>query len=234
MTFEVAHERSAGATVTEPIIAKINTQFTLGAACKIVQGHLEICGATDKASHIYEALETLASQVRPATADLSHATLPQIALCIPIQGRDLIIKSAMKGAAAPPIDGTSCNTNATTSLCKVTYGTTTANDDFTGGTVYCVELNQTRRIASSTYAGGVHTLNLDTPFTQGPEGAAVALTTSHSIRVVPFAKGSTAVKFLAGGLLLDTSVAGKSGGQNKIEGVDLASYTVYSSAPYLS
>jgi len=234
MTFEVAQDRSAGVSVTEGIPAKINTQFTFGMACKLVQGHLEVVGATDKASHIYQALETLASQVRPSPLDKSHATLQQIALAIPIQGRDLSIKSLLKGSAAPPINNSATNANANTALCLVTYGTTTANDDFTGGTVYCVELNQHRRITSSTYAGGVHTLNLDTAFTQGPEGAAIALTTTHTIRVVPFAKGSTAVKFLAGGLLLDPSVAGKSGGQNKIEDVDLANYNVYSSAPYLS
>lgn len=236
--FEVAMDRSFGATVIEEITTTLNTQYQPGAACKIVEGVLALCAATDKPSHIYQGLITPASVLRPAVPNKSDATFPQKAETIPIQGRDLVLKSYMRASGfTPPIDGTACNSNASTAVVLVTYAAGgDANGDFDGGLVYCIELDQHREIESSTFGGGVHTLTLKAPFSQG--GAAIALTTTHTVRVTYWAKGKTAVKLKLDSnsvpLGIDTSRGGISGGQMKIEEVDLKEKIVFSSAPYLA
>lgn len=230
--FDIYNERSAGDEVTESLPATPGVQYLPSCGLKLVNGQVALVTATDKMSHVYQTLETRPEVLRPATFDLASATLPQTAITVPVQGRDVFLKSAISGTYAPPILNLACNTNSTTTVVVATFGG--GAGDFTGGTIYSPDYDQHRRITGDAFGGGIHTFTLDAPFTKGTSSTtAVALTTGNTITAVPVAAGSTGVKF-KDSQGLDMSVAGKSGGNNKIEAVDLKNLFVISSCPYLS
>jgi len=217
MGFEIYRERSAGAESMQGIRPAANVQFVTGDACKLVGGDLAKCTALDKVFFLFSVLETPAALLRPTTPNLSDATAPMVALAEPVGGRDLIAKTQLIGTYAPLINGVACNANATTTQVLITFAG--ASGDYTGGSIYCPELNQHRNIVSDTQGGGVKTLVLDFPFMLGKN--AVALTTGYTVIAVPFQAGSQGIRLLdAQGL--DTSVVGKAGGTIRIESVDLS------------
>ncbi len=217
MGFEIYRERSAGAEGMQGIRPAASVQFITGDACKLVNGDLAKCGATDKVFFLFSVLETPAALLRPGTANLSDATAPMIALAEPVGGRDLIAKTPLVGSYAPKISGVACNANSDPTSVLITFAG--ATNDYTLGTVYCPELNQTRHILTDTQASGVKTFVLDFPFTLGKN--TVALSTGYTVTAVPFQIGTQGIRLLdAQGL--DTSVAGKAGGTIRCEGVDLS------------
>lgn len=217
------------ATLRE-MIAKPSTQFAGGDALVFTAGRAEQAAtATAAVDAILNCIKIPPSLARPATANLT-TTLGELAQYIPVRGTGLIFKTFLTGASAgdsPPINGVLCNANTDKSVVLVPYTGTTANDDFTGGTVYAN--GEQRTISSSTYSGGVHTLNVNTPFT-------VAITTTHYAYVVPFSKGTRGVRLNPNTVCtgISTAVAGKSGGKVNIEDVFLTDRVGYSHSALVS
>jgi hypothetical protein len=227
--FQIPQDFAAGSTVCDPesITGKASTQYKPGDLLVVSGGIAARNTATGKPTHLFGSLVTPASQIRPGTLNLTDATTKYEVNAIPVNGRSRL-KSSLTGTSAPTVNGTACNANASTTSVLFAYGGGATDLDL--GTVYIPELDQQRNIVSGAVGAGVMTLTVDEPFSRAP-------TTGDTVKAVPWSKGShSAVKFDATDPSqgIDTAVANKTGGQARIEGVDLKALTVTISLPYLS
>jgi len=202
------------------VLGTSGTQYAYGDACKISNGQvLQLAAQTDKVSHIYVSMDTLASQLRPGTADKPGSgtakELETLAL-IPCAGNGTIWEATF---AAATFDNVAV-VSATASTVLFANGSG-ANGDFTGGQVLIVETGEQKTISSSTYGGGNYTLNVVPNWTTTP-------TSSNTLRVVPWSVGATGVKFASSNPQqgISVAIADKTGGNVNIQGVNLAKRTV--------
>lgn len=225
MPFEIAYLKSAGAGVMEEVLCTASTQFTRGMMLFMTAGRAGKVTVSAKGTHLYQAMTTPPNLLRKAVEDKS-TTVGELAQCMFVAGDDVVLKSSLTGNSAPPINGAAANTNATATSVLVTVATT--DGDYTGGQIYCPELDEQRLITNSDETGGVTTFTVDPPFRR-------AVTLGDTVRAVPFSKGNTAVKYSASTPEngIGTAVLDKTGGFNKIEDVDLKNLIVYSSCPNL-
>jgi hypothetical protein len=229
--FHVFKSSAGGASPVEQIYSVASTTYTRGDAVTVdplagVTGQANKVATGDKATHIVEAMITAANLVAPSPPAAGVAWGQQFTstanceplLCIPLTGEKSIIKSYLTGDATPITNGLACQTNASlTTIIFPTTGNPGAANDFTGGIVYCVELEEQRLVTACSVGGGNYTCTVNAPFTQAP-------TTGNTVIAVPFSKGTPAVKFNTTGVAyqsLDVTVAGKTGGTNRIEDVVL-------------
>jgi len=221
--FQFHKAKSAGAGPTEKVKGLASTQYARGDALVVTAGTGTKASATSKITHIVEAMYTRDDLNRPATELLTTAKDEPL-FCIPVAGGNIILRSDLRGDAAPPINGTACNSNSTTTELKVTAAGST--NDYNDGQCYVPELDEQRLITADSVSGGVHTFTVTPAFRRAP-------TTGDTVIAVPFSKGATAVKLNATTphQCISTAVADKTGGHVKIEDVDLKNLIVYTSHP---
>lgn len=206
-------DNTAFKAIMREFIAKPSTQFAGGDALVFVNGRLEQAAtAANQVDAVLQSLKTLASAMRPATANLSSASGGDKAIYIPCRGNGLAFKTFLTGGDAPPINGTACNANATTTLVLVTAAGSTG--DYTGGTIFAN--GEQRTIVTDVVGAGTHTFTVNQPFTR-------AITTGDTAIVVPFSRGTRGVKLSASTVYqgISPAVADKSGGKVDIEDVSL-------------
>ena len=223
MAFDIHETLSAGAGVPEEILVTASTQFYPGELLLVANGIGGKVTATSKATHRFISLVTPPDKVRPSTFNLT-TTAGEKALAERIDNSQVILKSPLKGNMAPPANGVACNTNA--SATSVKFDHAAADGAFAAGTVYIPELGQQRQITADVKVSSEHTLTVTPAFRRAP-------TVGDTVIAVAFSKGSSAVKFdsTTPSLGVSTAVGDISGGQNKIEDVDLANLIVYTSYP---
>jgi hypothetical protein len=117
-------------------------------------------------------------------------------------------------AFTPLVDGTACNSNASTTTVKVAL-TDATNDDLNGGLVYIPELDETRVITDSAYSSNVVTITVGEAFSVAP-------TTTHTCKVIPFNVGAKP-KYHASTMYntLSTVQADRTGGTCTVYNVDM-------------
>lgn len=204
-------------------IGGASTQFADGDALTITNGILVKAVAAGKVHGILNAMITPASQMRPATELLTTTAGEQLQY-IPAMGGQLIFETNLTTPDTPPINGTAVNSGSTTTA-VITVATT--DGDYTGGTIYFPETDSQHTITLSDDTAG------DCTFTFVPPAKRAIGAGDHAI-VVPFAGGSSvAVKLSAttASQGISTAVADKTGGQVKIEKVDLKNKKVWVSFP---
>jgi hypothetical protein len=227
--FSIFNTHAMGQPEVERFYTVASTTYNKGDLVTInavsgVIGLATLCQPTDKPTHIFQAIELPANQSAPSAPAVGQALGKQfvstanceMALCLPIQGSRVKLRNFLIGDAVPNMNGAPCTNASTTSAVVVTLAGG-ANADYTNGTLLIVETGEQRLITSSTYAAGNHTLNLNAPLRTAPTSANTAI-------AVPFCKGLMGVKLSNGSFpwqCIDTRVAGKSGGQIKIEDVVL-------------
>lgn len=224
MAFEIDLERMAGAPVQEEIQAVANQQYNNGDMLAVTAGVAALVTAAGKGTHLFGALQVPADKIRPGTMGLA-TTVGEVVNAALIEGGDVRVKSDLRGNSAPPINGLPCNANASLTSLLVTQAGGAAND-FLNGQCYVPEIGQQRLITADAYGANIHTFTVAPAFRRAP-------TTGDTVIAVPFSKGAYGIKFNATtpSQGLDTSVAGKTGGTNKIEDVDLVNLKVSSSCP---
>lgn len=225
--FSVFKSNAAGVAQAEQILSLASTTYKKGDMITVQpasgnKGVANKVAAADKGTHIVMAMILPDDTAAPATPaagvplgqSFTTTADQEKLLCLPVMGSRVILKSYLTGDAVPPINGTACNSNSTATEVLVTAAGSTG--DYTNGTLYCPETGEQFLVTDDQVAAGVHT------FTIAP-AAARALTTGDTAVVVPFSKGCTAVKFNATTphQCVGTAVADKSGGQIKIEDVNL-------------
>lgn len=221
----ISRTRTIGSVLRQHIGAA-STQFAKGDALTMSGGILIRSTAALKVHGILNAMITPSSVARPAT-ELLTTTAGELLQYVPCMGGDLIFETDMTGGDVPTINGTAVNSGSTTTALVTAAGST---DDYTGGTIYFPETDTTHRITADSVSGGVHT------FTFVPL-APRAIASTDTARVVPFGAGSsTAVKLSAStaSLGVSTAIADKTGGQVKIEAIDLKNYKLRVSFPAVS
>lgn len=221
--FEIVNTRSAGAGVIEEVKSVASQQYVRGAMLAVTAGLAALVTATGKGTHIFQGLITPVNLLRPAVENLSTAAGERVEGAR-VEGGDVVLKSELRAQSAPPINGVACNTNASATSAVVTAAGST--NDYNNGTCYVPELDQQRLITADSVTTGVHTFTVEPAFSRAP-------TVGDTLIAVPFCKGATAVKFAATNphLGIGTAVADKTGGNNKIEDVDLKNLLVYTSCP---
>lgn len=179
---------------TGHVIAAVSTTFTKGDALKFTGGKLAAAGTTDVVEYIADATKT--------TAASDEETLD----VIKVDGNLFLV------SFTPLLNDIAVNSGSTTTaLAALTDGT---SDDLKGGLVYCKETGDTRIITANTYSSNVVTITVGKAFSR-------ALTSSDTIRVVPFGYGSKAVQ-LSGASTIATTRAAATGGKVAIYGVSMA------------
>lgn len=221
--FEIAYTRAAGAGVQEEIKSVASQQYGRGYMLAVTAGLAALVSAAGKGTHIFMSLQVPASLLRAATENLSTA-VGEMVNATRVEGGDVVLKSELRSQSAPPINGVACNSNSTATELKVTAAG--SSNDYDNGTCYVPELDEQRLITDDTVNTGVHTFTVEPAFRRAP-------TTGDTVIAVPFCKGATGVKFASTNphLGIGTAVADKSGGNNKIEDVDLKNLIVYTSCP---
>jgi len=217
--------RSVGTTLRDKI-GTASTQFYSGDALTITNGIATRASATSKVHGILNAMITPANVLRPATPLLT-TTAGERLQYEPCMGGDLIYSTDMTGGDVPPINGTAVNSGSTTTALITASG---SNDDYTGGQIYFPGTDTQHTITADSVSIGVHTFTFVPP-------APRAIGSSDTARVVPVSGGTaTAVKLSATDAARGVSmaVADKTGGQVKIEHVDLRNYKLYVSFPAVS
>ncbi len=201
-----------------------STQFAKGDALKIVEGILVKVTAADKCVGILNAMITPVNVMRPATELLTTTAGEQLQY-VPAQGGLFQFETDLTGGDAPPINGTAVNSGSTTTALVTAAGST---GDYDGGTIYFPQTGTQHKITDDTVGAGVHTFTFSPP-------APRAIGAGDTAIVVPWAPGNTAVKFSASTASqgVSTAVADKTGGQIKIEKVDLRRAKVRVSFPDL-
>lgn len=207
--------------VLDEIQGGASTQFYPGQALVLTNGILVAnTSQTGKPSHIYNAMIPAKSVMRPATDNLT-TTVGEKLLAIPCAGNEQEFETDLVAISTdtdmvPPINGVAANTNATATSVLAT--TATSDNDYDGGTLYCVELDEHRPITDSQDTGGVCT------FTVAP-GFSRAVTLGDHIRAVPVGIGASP-KFTSANPSRAVSmlVADKTGGNILVTQVDLKNY----------
>lgn len=226
MAFEIYQTLASGAGVAEEILGTASTQYAYGDGVAVVAGIATKVTATGKITHIVINELTPARTNRQDTPLLT-TTAGEKLNCLKVAGELVVLKSSLTGNAAPPINGTACNSNSTANLALVTAAGSTG--DYNNGTCYCPEIDDGMHIITDdTVNTGVHTFTVVPPFRRAPS-------TGDTLRVVPFSKGVSTVKFNSStpSQLIGTAVADKTGGQVKIHDVDLKNLLVFTVHPDL-
>lgn len=221
----VSRTRTVGQILREQI-GGASTQFLYGDALVITNGILVKASATSKVHGILNAMITPSNVARPATPLLT-TTAGEKLQYVPCMGADLIFETDLVSPDAPPINGVAVNSGSTTTALVTAAGST---DDYTGGTIYFPQTDTQHTITADSVGGGVHT------FTFVPL-APRALASGDTAVVVPFGAGSSVAVKLSGTTAnqgISTAVADKTGGQVKIEKVDLKNAKVRVSFPAVS
>lgn len=229
MAFDIHNTLSAGAGVVEELLAAPSTLFKLGDMLNVANGIASRVTAAGKATHLLIAPHPFDSTNRPVTLDSSQQFTTSAALgdkiqAVRVDNGQVITKSKLTGTSAPLVNGTAANANAVVS--QVVFDAAgIANGALVGGTVFVPGLGHAR-ITGDTKVSNTHTLDIHPSFRR-------AATTGDTVFAVPFSKGLTTVKFDATtpSQGIGTAVADASGGNNKIEDVDLLNLYVYTSHP---
>lgn len=176
---------------------------------------------TSPVQYVFITATTPKSELRQATYDLIDSNFGPVMVYEVSEGNaafPLVMNTIFPLAT---IDGTAANTNSTTNEILVTAAGST--NDYNGGQIYVNETGQQYTIINDTVNTGVHT------FTIAP-AAAVAVTSTNTVRAVPWGPG------YKGGVKLQSSnpqqgisvaVADKTGGPIFIYGVNLATRIAY-------
>lgn len=182
---------------TDEVVAAASTTFVKGDALKFTSGKLALAGTTDTVEYISDQTLTTSS----ATEDYLDV--------IKVDG------NVFEVGFTPLINDGACSSGSTTTaLTALTDGSTS---DLVGGLVYCKELDETRIITANTYSSNVVTITVGKAFSR-------AITSSDTVRVVPFGYGSKAVR-LSGEDGISTTIAGATGGKVAIYKVDMKKKT---------
>lgn len=214
--FEVCNGKAAGATSTESVRGAASQQYAIGQFVKVVAGIATVVGATDKPTHVVETVKPFPDE-RQLAVEMKTDARQQYLLCIPVGGGTVRLRTQLRGDAVPVISKAACQSNSTptTVICPFTGA---ADDDFNDGFIYCHELNEVSQIVDGTGSANVETFTVSPAFSR-------ALTVGDTVTAVPWCPGKTAVRLNATdpSMCMSTNVAGKTGGQIKIEKIDFQS-----------
>lgn len=188
-------------------------------------GFLTQVTATSKATHVYVSMFTPPALLRPGTPNLSTANCEPIHAA-PCAGNGLVFLSYLIGNSLPTKNGLPASANTLAST--VVFADSGSSGDLLGGQIYITTLQQQSTIITDVVASGVRTVTVSPAFTR-------AVTTGDSIIAVPWSAGFEGVKFNATlpSQGIDTSVAGKTGGNINIEGVVLGPSLSFIDSPPL-
>ena len=218
----VSRNLSLGQILRERI-GGASTQFADGDALTITNGILVKSGATSKVHGILNAMITPTNQMRPATELLTTTAGEQLQY-IPAMGGQLIFETNLTSPDTPPLNNVNPDSGSTTTALYTGSGST---GDYTGGTIYFPSLDSQHTITDDTVNTGVHTFTFVPP-------AKRAIAATDTMVLVPFAGGSSVAVKLSSTTPsqgISTAVADKTGGQVKIEAVDLKNKKVRVSFP---
>lgn len=214
--------------VMREFVGKPSTTFEGGDGLVFVNGRLEpATTATATLDGIFKSIKRRAANLRKpnaTTASELTTTAGEQLIYTPCRGTaisGLMFKTFLTGPNSgdtPPVNGESCDTNTDLYTVLVLYSGTTANDDFTGGTI--LANGEQREVADSAYSGGTHTITVTRPFTR-------AITTGDTAIIVPFGRGTRGVRLKPTNPHrgIGCRVADKTGGKVDIEDVYLTTQT---------
>jgi hypothetical protein len=213
-----------GAVMRE-YVGKPSTTFEGGDGLVFINGRLEkASSATATLDAIFKSIKSRRQNIRKPNATTTSeltTTAGEKLIYTPVRGTAasglFFCKTYLIGSSSgdsPPVNGSACDANTDLYTVLVLYTGTTANADFTYGTI--LANGEQRSIVSSTYSGGTHTITVTEPFTR-------AITTGDTAIIVPFSRGVRGVRLNPNNIHrgIDTRVAGKSGGKVDIEDVYL-------------
>jgi hypothetical protein len=205
------------------VLAVPSTQFFKNDALNFdAYGRLQQVTATGKCTHVYTSMETPSPLLRPGTADLSTTNGERI-FAIPAMGNLLRFRTYLIGNSVPYRYNIAANANTTLNTALITDAGSTG--DVLGGQVYIATLNWQSPILTDVVSAGVRTITflttLQTEWNQITLPRAV--TTGDTVTAVGWSKGAESVQFNATtpSQGLSNTVAGKSGGNIRIEDVVL-------------
>ena len=211
--FEVCKGRAAGATSTEKVRGAATQQYYIGQLVKVVAGIATVVGATDKPTHVVQTVMPFSDE-RQLAVEMKTDSRQQYLLCINVTGGLVKMRTQLRGDAVPVIYKAAAQSNATPTTVIVPF-TGAADDDFNDGFIYCHELNEVSQITDGTGSANVETFTVSPAFSR-------AVTVGDTITAVPWCHGKTAVRLNATdpSMCMSVNVAGKTGGQMKIEELD--------------
>lgn len=231
--FFVDRTFGAGTGIEEEMLGLASTQYNIGDMLSVTAGIASLVTAQGRGTHIFQAVNTPPSAPRPATINATTAA-QEIVSGEKVEGGQIRFKSELSGNSVPPINNVAINAGATTTSIPIPFAGGSGAHDFQNGQLYIVDLAQQRLITDSAFGGGVETMTVAPGFSVAPTVGMLAI-------AVPWSKGYFGVRFNATtpSRGVDTSIAGKTGGLLKIEGVSLGSGpgeqaqlpTVYCSTP---
>jgi hypothetical protein len=170
--FKYKKSRAGTTDVQRPKLQMIASgTITKGDALEFASGKLQRCSAQA------DTVRFIADEDATSTA----TSLTKLAVIDTGAGLNVF-----EVAFTPLVNGTACESNASTTTVKVAL-TDGSQDDLVGGLVYVPELDETRIITANTYSSNVVTITV-------AEAFSVAPTTTHTCRIVPFGFGTTALK----------------------------------------
>lgn len=213
--FKVHDNRGAGVDSCERVRSVASTQYYEGEIVKVIAGFAEKVAAGDKGTHMVEHMITPDDVLQMAVENKSTA-LCEFLLVKKINGGF----TKMRSRITPLYTTKALIANGNALATEIVFtDAAVANGALVGGTVYINETDEQRTITADVKAGNDHTLTIS-PALAGVYGV------GKTIRLVPFSKGKTAVKFDATllGRAIGCAVADATGGHNAIEGVTLSDY----------
>lgn len=234
--FSIHRASSAGQSGIEYIQLAASTQYNVGDMCYMNAGVASQVAASTKGFYIFCAMITLPYLLRPNTFNLS-TTFGEMGEFEPVFGDKVKIGSNIVSNSATPTiynAAAGANTTATSVVVTIAGG---ANSDYAGGQIYSNNLGQQRLITASSYSGGAYTFTVAPAFGVPSSTGFINqfVTTGDTVTAVPISKGSVSIPFQAGSFPWQgiDCTKGASGGNNRIEDVDLKTLVVYSSCPNL-